>query len=762
MDSKSYQEYVEEIDIQRYWLVLKRRWLPAALVFATCCAAGAVLYTSSKGDPFYRAKGKLLLRKERSTLLTGVGEKIGGIDTIGRSDPLENQQNIVRSVPVLKDVVDTLDIRGPEGEPLSPASLRESLVVNRQGQTDILGIEYFSADPNLASEVVNQVMASYVKRSIALNRSQATAAREFVEEQIPEARANLEAAAEALRQFHIENQIVDLDREASATVGQRSGMDSQIDAIEVSLARVSTQIQELQRQIGLSLPQARQANTLSESSGVQSVLTNLQEVQTLLASERSRYTEEHPTIAGLKRQEAALENLLLQRIESLLGESSALAETSDVTAVNTLQMNSLDRQLTTQLTESIIERQSLLSQLQELEETQTALSQRAASFPTLEKQLRELQQDLKIAQGTYERLLQKLEESRLAESQVVATANILEFAEPSDVPIVDSNQRLLMAGIAGGVLLGLVVAFLLDLIDKSIKTVKDGEALLGYTLLGLIPQFNVSSSNEDPSLNAGRQSPRIIVSGQSEPMAAAAYQMLQANLKFISSDAPQRAITITSSVAQEGKSEVCANLAKTIAQTGKHVLLVDADMRSPSQHHLWNVINQIGLSHVLVGEGQLSEALHQVDENLTLLTAGVTPPNPLALVDSERMGELVQSLLSEYDYVLFDTPPLIGAADAAMLGKVSDGVLLVLRPRRVDSASALSAKSLLSRSGANVLGLVANAVNIRDEHDDYVSQIKAGAYPYNQPATDNNRDRSLISLVLSGKNSADTDEDPFK
>ena len=216
-------------------------------------------------------------------------------------------------------------------------------------------------------------------------------------------------------------------------------------------------------------------------------------------------------------------------------------------------------------------------------------------------------------------------------------------------------------------------------------------------------------------------SPRIVTLTNSQPLISSSYQMLQANLKFIRSDHPLRMFVVASSVGQEGKSEVCANLAVSIAQVGRRVLLIDADMRSPSQHRLWNVLNRVGLSHVLVGEGRLEDALQPVADNVTLLPAGVIPPNPLALVDSERMAALMKQLSEQYDYVILDSPPLIGAADAAVLGNMADGVLMIVRPRQVDSASALAAKSLLNRAGAEVLGFVANGVDVKNEHDDYVS-----------------------------------------
>jgi capsular exopolysaccharide synthesis family protein len=200
--------------------------------------------------------------------------------------------------------------------------------------------------------------------------------------------------------------------------------------------------------------------------------------------------------------------------------------------------------------------------------------------------------------------------------------------------------------------------------------------------------------------------------------------MLQANLKFLSSDKQLKAIVVTSSVPKEGKSEVSANLAAVMAQVGRRVLLVDADMRHPSQHHLWELTNSVGLSNVIVGEAEFKTAVCEVMPRLDVLTAGVIPPNPVALLDSKRMASLIETFLKSYDCVLIDTPPLAGIADAPILGKMVDGILLVVRPGVVDSASAKAAKDFITRSGQNVLGLVANGVIIKNEPDSYFYYTK--------------------------------------
>ncbi len=719
MTNKTYQDYVEEIDLQRYWLVLKRRWLPATLVLGTCIA-GSALFALTR-DPSYRSTGSILVRPDLTPTLTGVGRDIRELPLSVNN--LQNQSSVVRSTAVMQSVIDNLNLTDDDGLPLDPADLATSIKVESAEQADILSISYSADSPDEAANVVNAVMDAYLERDILSNRLKAATAREFIERQLPIAEADLDRSAAALQQFKDANGIVVLQDEAVVAVTAISELDTQIRDVSSSLASANTQTSELQSQLAIPLEQAKRIETLSQSSAVQQALTDLQLAQAELASQRSLYRETHPTIINLERRVESLQSLLSARVEEIVG-------TATPANLGNLQMSPLDQQLTTELATAVVNRSSLASQLQSLVDSRNRYAERIQAFPALEKRQLELTQRLQAAQLNYENLLAAFQQTQLAENQTVGSAEILERAEPAE----DAGSLLIPALVIGtflGSLLGIACAFFLDLVDKSVKTAKDGEMLLGYTLLGLVPKFRTRPEGDGSTAYLASRLDRsayVPALDRDQPMVSAAFQMLQANLKFTSSDTPQRVITITSSVAEEGKSEISANLAATLAHSGKQVLLIDADLRSPSQHHIWDVINRAGLSQVLIREETQQDATHQISENLTLMTAGALPPNPLAILDSERMADLLQQMKRQYDYIVIDTPPLLGAADAAVLGRMSDGVLLVLRPRKVDSSNALAAKSLLERAQANVLGVVANGVDINNEHGDYVSRIKAGEY----------------------------------
>ncbi|MFM7450578.1 MAG: GumC family protein [Leptolyngbyaceae cyanobacterium] len=710
----------EEIDLQQYWMALKRRW--PVLVAAVATFTGLGTFAAVMQRPSYEASGSLLIQSNRVLALAGIGERAGGgggglgfgqLQSIGRGgDPMATQAAIVQSRPLLEKVITQLQLRDEAGQTLTPGDLK--LEVRPTTGTDILQVSYLFNDPQVAAAVVNEVMKAYVTENLLMNRAESSAASKFVKNQLPKAEAELEQAAEALRQFKARNQVVDLDRESAAAVTNLSNLNEQLNDTQARLADVSAQQAALRQQLKNSVTQAVDVASLSEAPGVQEALVELQRIQARLASERTRYTTNHPSIVTLEKQESALNTLLQDRVSQILGSQSQLSP-------GAIQMGPLKRTITQNFAEAEVQRLGLQNRLSALSQLWSAYKRRADVLPNLERQQESLQQRLASARRNYETLLTRLQDLEVIENQNVGNARIIQPATVPEKPTGWLHKFYPIGGALAGLLLGTLAAFLIDAIDRSIKSIKEAQALFGYTTLGMIPRFGLSGALSRQSQLLEGVSPRVIVTTAPRTVIHEAYQMLQANLKFVSLDKKVKTLVVTSSVPQEGKSEVTANLAATIAQTGRRVLLVDADMRSPSQHHLWGLTNLVGLSNMVVGQEDVHAAVQPVTDHLSVLTAGVIPPNPMALIDSESMAAFIQSLAQGYDYVLFDTPPLVGAADAAVLGKLTDGVLLVVRPGLVDSASAGTAKTLLERSDPNILGIIANAVDVKREPEPYFS-----------------------------------------
>ena len=239
-----------------------------------------------------------------------------------------------------------------------------------------------------------------------------------------------------------------------------------------------------------------------------------------------------------------------------------------------------------------------------------------------------------------------------------------------------------------------------------------------FKLLGVVP---INDLND-------RQG--VIVQQEPDSYASEIYRMIQANLKFVTSQRPPKVILVTSSVPGEGKSTVTANLAAAIAQLGRQVLLVDGDLRKSAQHQLWETGKYTGIKDVLIGQVSLKEAASQPMPKLDLLSSGTTPPNPLALLDSDEMSELIAKARKNYDIVLIDAPPLPVTADVLTLSKLVDGILFVSRPGVVENESAELAIEALESTGQKVLGMVINGVEGK-EFDRYSYSSKYGQRYFN-------------------------------
>jgi polysaccharide biosynthesis transport protein len=697
----------DEFDFQSYGLVLKRRWWVTLSVFAAAITAAALAASVQK--PSYQATGQLLFQSNRASSLTGVGEKIGALESLKREgNPLDTQAVIVQSLPILQQVVDNLHLKDRAGQSLRADALM--IKVDPIVGTDVLKVAHTADHPEQAAKVVNQVMQSYISNNIQTNRAEAIAAGKFIEQQLPGTADELEQAASALQQFRTDHQIIELTKETAAMVDTLNKLDDQLNQARAQLTDVSAQAEELRRQVGMDLQQAVNVASLSQIPGVQELLGELQKVQAKLVTEQARYTDEYPTIVTLKAQAESLHSLLQERVTQAIGPA-------EITP-GQLQIGTLKQTLITNLVQLQVQRLGLGQKIGALTTLQTNYQQKASLLPSLEKQQGDLERRLVGAQKAYENLRNRLQEIRVAESQNVGNARIIQAAPVPQKPTGSYKLLLIAAGGLVGLFLGVAAAFLVDLIDRSLKTPKEAQTLYGYALLGLIPKFETLLATSQDSAFAA-VSKRVVVTTTPRSWIHEAYQMLYANLKFSSLDKKARTIVVSSAISQEGKSEVSANLAAAIAQSGRQVLLVDADMRYPTQHTLWGLENTIGLSNAIVEPDDLPRCVRSISPTLSVLPAGIRPPDPPALLDSESMATLVALFAQTYDYIIFDAPPLVGMADATLLGKLVDGVLLVVRPGVADSTSARAAKTLLGQSETKVLGMVVNGVNARPDLPSY-------------------------------------------
>lgn len=710
MASKDNSVQEIEIDLHKYWLVLKRRWLIALAVFglATTAAVGVGI----NQEPEYEAESRLLfeLSNQASSLvgLEGGNRELTALTKL--NNPLDTQVEVFRSVPIAQQVISKLNLKDDEGVTLEPDDLLLGLTVTGVPGTDVLRVAYTSPEPELAASIVNSITEIYIQNDIQANRAAAVAAQEFINTQLPESEAAVSDAESALRRFKEANGIVNLTDESTNLVQSLSTLEASLIQLRSQLADRTAQASEIQKKLRLNPQEAYTVGLINESPGIQGVLLQLQTVQSDLALARTRYRDEHPEVIGLRNQETALQGLLQERLSITIGASQVDLPTDD------LQSGQLEQDLIASFLQLEGEQSGLQQQVEQLNNALARQQNRAKLIPVFEKQQRELERRLDASQTTYETLLRNLQQAQVLENQNVGNARVISPALVPTESIAASAKLFLVAGGVAGLLLGVITAFLVDLMDSSVKTVREGQELYEYPLLGVIParkQFNTKN----------KHIPSIVVRDETQSSSILeSYQALQANLKFSCVDRSIQTITVTSAVAGEGKSEIAANLALTLSHLGHVVLLVDADMRRPTQHQIWNIPNMQGLSNFAAGEVLLKDAIVLQEPNLHILPAGVIPSNPLAVLESQHIAPLIETCKKAYDYVIIDTPPILGLSDTLTIGHTTDGLLLVMRPGMAEADNIRATKTLLNQSQQQVLGLVANGIHVKGRPDHYFSK----------------------------------------
>ena len=202
----------------------------------------------------------------------------------------------------------------------------------------------------------------------------------------------------------------------------------------------------------------------------------------------------------------------------------------------------------------------------------------------------------------------------------------------------------------------------------------------------------------------------FIVEKKPKSISAEAYRTLRTNIQYSSYDKKIKKILVTSSEPAEGKSTIIGNLAVSLSQSENTVILLDCDLRKPTVHKKFNISNEVGLTELLVGKKELKDVIQYRNKHLHIITSGKIPPNPAEMLASKSMERLLEQLSSEYDYILMDTPPLNAVTDAQVLSTKADGTLIVIRSEKTKKESMLTAKSLLQKVNANILGIVFNDV----------------------------------------------------
>jgi polysaccharide biosynthesis transport protein len=692
-----------DINVEEYLLKLKRRWLPALSVFVV--TVGTTLFLTSFVDETYKSEGKILFKKNTPNALLKLGENTNEFDSLlNTQTPLSTEKLRMTSEPVLQQTIDQLKLENSQGEPLKVKDLEKKLVIEIVGGSDVISIEYKDPDPIIASKVVNTLMNVYVEEHVRSNKSATASADSFISGTIPKIESKLDNLEADLQNFYEKNQVVDLQEEKKNLVTEIGTLNRDISGVGAELQGKKAQTDSLQNQIGLNLKQAITTVQLSNTPQVKSILEQLGTTEAELAQERQRFNDNHPTVGSLVEKKQNLNSELQGLIQEYVGAevSQGLLQSGD------LKENQVEKFISLKIDEL-----SLQTQLSSLYQYQQVYLNRAKQIPRLEKQEQSLLREVDSARSTYKNLLENKSDLDVLVNQQTGNAQVIESGL---VPEEGSTGRipLIVLGVLMGLFLANLTAILLEMQDRSLKTIAEVKQRFAFQVLGIVPLDVLQNSQGG-----------LVVQREPDSFASEIYRMIQTNLKFLAANRQPKVILMTSSVPGEGKSLVAANLAAAMAQLGRKVLLIDADLRKASQHSLWQISNKAGVKDVVAHKTPLAQVVTQPMKQLDLLTAGTIAPNPLALLDSPEMSELVAIARKEYELVIIDAPPLAVTADVLTLSKLTDGIVFVSRPGVVEHESAELAKETLRNAHLDqqVLGMVINGVKPK-EFDRYSYQSK--------------------------------------
>lgn len=436
---------------------------------------------------------------------------------------------------------------------------------------------------------------------------------------------------------------------------------------------------------------------------------------------------------------------VLEQVVANLGLSSGLAGNVDVTIVRDTQLIDLsvedtDPVLAMRIANEIpkvfaAQNQALQGQryasskeslLAQMDKFQADIQRTEAAIAALQEsgggpdEIAELQTTVATYRGSYVSLLKSYEEIRVVEAQEINDVILIEAAKVPEKPVSPRVlPNTLLAGVVGA-MLTLGVAFLIEYLDDTLKTQKDVEEALAIPTLGAIIQIDGIAGPKD----------QVVALTRPRSPFAEAYRILRTNFQYAVLGNPAYSILVTSPGLHDGKTITSANLAVTLAQTGKSVILVDADLRQPSLHELFGLEIRPGLTHALVDGCPVEEILKPTGvDGLRLLTSGALPPNPAELLDSEPFRGLLGELARRAEVMILDSPPILAFADASILASQVTGTLLVIAAGNSRIQTSQRAKEALEATGAKILGAVLNKLPPGRAEAYYYFYDKAGKRP---------------------------------
>ena len=667
---------------QDYMQVLRSRWKVVLLVFLLVFVSSAVI--TKMMTPQYRSGMSFEIKMPRDIINVAVGGEGNPIAAMADSNAyMQTQFEILVSQQNLIAVANKLDLTNEWGvdEVGAAARLMGVIDVMPRKNTNLVDIAVEMDDPRVAQQVCQAVVDCYKEIREEKENGVINEAINKRYEVLRSRQDELERKADVVRQYIRSGKYVQGMWNGQAGYGSpiSTGAEEQtLQQLNNNRLEMETEIAQMTVHIG-KLQGLKDAELLSYVTRT-GLLTAESYCSAKVRELNNRYTEEennrtqmllsgygvkHPNVLRLDEQHKATRD---QLYEELVGMRDSMVDQLDVKK----------------------------SELQDLEQRYTQAKDRLRDKSLEDQKVKNALEEYAAEKARYD----KLENDYIADKmRLMAPRTSLEVYSLPGLATAPSkpNYRLnLIVGAVLGLLAGVVVAFMSNYFDTSIKSLEDAERALGLPVLGVIPQ------------DAGL----LILQGGDSPDAEA-YRILRTNIELKREMFRATTLTIVSANAGEGKTTTLSNLAYVFAQAGYSTLMIDADLRRPRLARYAELKSEVGLSTFLAGAADLRDVVFQTGhDNLYMLPSGPIPVDPSGLIGSHRMQALLSEVSKRFDIVLIDSPPVLGVSDASLLVSRADATLLVLQPRKMPIKALKRAKMLVEQAGGKIMGLVMNNVDI--------------------------------------------------
>jgi len=541
----------------------------------------------------------------------------------------------------------------------------------------IVEVRYLSADPVFAATAANAVARAYIQQNLDLRYDASQEASDWLRTQMDEQRKAVEASELALQKYREDYDSISLEERQNIVVQRLADLNTALTRARTQRIGKESDYQRLQEvqqdRAALDAFPAVLANTFIQQ--LKGELASLQRQQAQLGE---RLGERHPDMVKIRSEIQSAE----AKLQAETGTVAQAVRSEYLTAVR--------------------EERSLQASLDEQKREAQELNRRAIDYGVL-------QRDATTNRQLFDALLQRTKETGISGALRTSNIRVVDDAEVPRSPSYPSKVTNLMLGLVSGVFFAFSFIFAVDLLDNRLKSPSEVKSVLRLPFLGVIPMSDTHHGD-------------LLVNNGVGPEFAESMRSLRSNVLFSSTPDTNRSVVVTSTMPGEGKTLVASNLALSLAMAGQRVLLIDADMRRPRLHQIFNVSQEPGLSNVIIGKTRPSEVVQKTSvPNLCLLPAGYVPPNPPELLASRRFKELLEAFDNYFEWVIIDSPPAMGVTDAAVIGHITSGVLFVVGSEMTTRGAARMALEQLDAARVKYVGAVLNRVELDDFPYSYYS-----------------------------------------